>query len=57
MGVGAKGGHPSGYLYRTAMNVFRSRYWRAARTLKRAVGVAPEPDVFEIVDCHYAHAG
>jgi RNA polymerase sigma-70 factor, ECF subfamily len=42
--------NPSGYLYRTAMNVFRSRYRRATRIVKRAVGIAPERDVFEIVE-------
>jgi RNA polymerase sigma factor (sigma-70 family) len=42
--------NPAGYLTRTAMNVFRSRSRRAARALKRAVGIAAEPDVYEAVE-------
>ncbi len=43
--------NPSGYLYRTAMNVFRSDYRRAARALKRLVTISPEPDdVFAPID-------
>ena len=41
---------PAGYLHRTAMNQFRNRYRRAARALKRAVGFAPELDVFKPVE-------
>jgi RNA polymerase sigma-70 factor, ECF subfamily len=32
---------PSGYLYRTAMNVFRKRYRRASLAVRRAVSLAP----------------
>jgi len=46
---------PAGYLHRTAMNLFRSQYRRAARGLKRAIGVAPAQDVFQhIEDRHVA---
>jgi RNA polymerase sigma factor (sigma-70 family) len=37
---------PVGYLYRTAMNRFRSRVRRAARAARRAVGVAEGGDAF-----------
>jgi len=36
---------PTGYLYRTAMNAFRSRYRRAARAARRMVGMRPAPQV------------
>lgn len=42
--------NPTGYLYRTAMNVFRSQYRRAALAVRRSIGVAPERDVFEAVE-------
>lgn len=38
IGIGAD---PTGYLFRTAMNVFRSRYRRAALTLRRGFSLAP----------------
>jgi len=41
---------PAGYLHRTAMNLFRSQYRRAARGLKRAIGREPEQDVFQHVE-------
>lgn len=41
---------PAGYLHRTAMNVFRNQYRRARVAMKRAVGLAPEQDVFEAVE-------
>jgi RNA polymerase sigma factor (sigma-70 family) len=41
---------PAGYLHRTAMNLFRNQYRRAARALKRTVGLAPGPDVFQPVE-------
>jgi RNA polymerase sigma-70 factor (ECF subfamily) len=41
---------PAGYLHRAAMNLFRSQYRRAARGLRRAVGLGPQRDVFEEVD-------
>jgi RNA polymerase sigma factor (sigma-70 family) len=44
-------GNPAGYLYRTAMNQFRSDYRRAARALKRVVTLHAEADdVFAPVD-------
>jgi RNA polymerase sigma factor (sigma-70 family) len=44
--------NPSGYLYRTALNRFRNEYRRTTMALRRAVGLAPAPDVFEAVDDH-----
>ncbi|MEX2457708.1 MAG: RNA polymerase sigma factor [Actinomycetota bacterium] len=41
---------PTGYLYRTAMNRFRSRYRRASRAARRAVGLAEGRDEFALVD-------
>jgi RNA polymerase sigma-70 factor, ECF subfamily len=41
---------PVGYLYRTAMNVFRSRYRRARVALRRAVRPAPEADELAAVE-------
>src|SRR3990170_5364286 len=37
---------PTGYLYRTAMNAFRSRLRRAARVARRAVGMAEAKDEY-----------
>ena len=41
---------PGGYLYRTAMNVFRSRYRRAMMAARRTVGAAPSNDEIAAVD-------
>jgi RNA polymerase sigma factor (sigma-70 family) len=41
---------PAGYLHRTAMNLFRSQYRRAARGLKHAIGREAEPDVFQHIE-------
>lgn len=41
---------PTGYLYRTAMNVFRKRTRRAALALRRAVFLAPDPTPFAEID-------
>ena len=41
---------PTGYLYRTAMNRFRSRIRRAARAARRVVGMAEERDPFADVE-------
>jgi RNA polymerase sigma-70 factor (ECF subfamily) len=41
---------PAGYLHRTAMNVFRNQYRRARVAMKRAVGLAPEQDLFQAVE-------
>src|SRR5215510_11978255 len=41
---------PTGYLYRTAMNRFRSRLRRASRAAKRAVGAREGVDAFGAVD-------
>ena len=45
---------PRGYLYRTAMNVFRSRYRRAMLALKRSTGAAPNDDLFAEVEARDA---
>src|SRR5215468_11067613 len=37
---------PVGYLYRTAMNLFRKRYRRAMLAVRRSVGLAPTNDDF-----------
>jgi RNA polymerase sigma factor (sigma-70 family) len=45
---------PVGYLYRTAMNVFRKRLRRAAVALRRAVGRSEgQQDVFAAVDARH----
>ena len=41
---------PLGYLYRTAMNLFRKRYRRAMLTVRRTVGLAPSIDDFSDAD-------
>ena len=41
---------PSAYLFRTAMNVFRNRYRRAALGLRRTVSLAPNEDAFSTVE-------
>jgi RNA polymerase sigma-70 factor, ECF subfamily len=41
---------PTGYLYRTAMNRFRSRLRRASRAAKRAVGAREGGDAFAEAD-------
>jgi len=41
---------PVGYLFRVSMNVFRTRRRRLALALRRAIGAAPDPDVFRAVD-------
>jgi len=43
-------GDPKAYLYRTAMNAFRSRYRSAVRRMKRAVAMAPPDDAFAPVE-------
>ncbi|HUL84304.1 MAG TPA: sigma-70 family RNA polymerase sigma factor [Actinomycetota bacterium] len=43
---------PAGYLYRTAMNVFRSRYRRAKLAMRKAVGLTEQDDAFASVDSH-----
>jgi RNA polymerase sigma-70 factor, ECF subfamily len=42
--------NPTGYLHRTAMNLFRSRYRRALLAARRGIGIAPEEDAYEAVD-------
>ena len=39
-----------GYLYRTAMNVFRRRYQRSLLAVKRVVGAGPGEDEFARAD-------
>src|SRR5262245_3902422 len=41
---------PVGYLYRTAMNLFRKRYRRASLAIRRSVGLAPSHDDFSDAD-------
>jgi RNA polymerase sigma-70 factor (ECF subfamily) len=41
---------PQAYLFRTAMNVFRNRYRRAALALRRTVSLAPTEDAFATVE-------
>jgi RNA polymerase sigma-70 factor (ECF subfamily) len=41
---------PVGYLYRTAMNLFRNRYRRAMLGIRRSVGLAPSRDDFAEAD-------
>lgn len=43
--------NPTGYLYRTAMNTFRTRYRRGLTALRRLVSLAPrERDLFQDVE-------
>jgi RNA polymerase sigma factor (sigma-70 family) len=41
---------PTGYLHRTAMNLFRNQVRRARVAVQRAVGLGPEQDVFKGVE-------
>jgi hypothetical protein len=41
---------PVGYLHRTAMNLFRKRYRRAALVIRRSIGLAPSRDDFADAD-------
>ena len=41
---------PSAYLFRTAMNVFRNRYRRAALALRKTISVAPTEDALATVE-------
>jgi RNA polymerase sigma-70 factor (ECF subfamily) len=41
---------PTGYLFRTAMNVFRNRYRRAALALRKTTNLAPSEDAFATVE-------
>jgi RNA polymerase sigma-70 factor (ECF subfamily) len=41
---------PSAYLFRTAMNVFRNRYRRAALAMRRTVNLAPTEDALRTVE-------
>jgi RNA polymerase sigma-70 factor, ECF subfamily len=41
---------PTGFLYRTAMNEFRSRYRSSVRAMKRAVTFTRPDDAFEAVE-------
>ncbi|HEY3208557.1 MAG TPA: sigma-70 family RNA polymerase sigma factor [Actinomycetota bacterium] len=42
--------NPTGYLYRTAMNLFRKRRRRAALALRKVVGLANSADAFAAAD-------
>jgi RNA polymerase sigma-70 factor (ECF subfamily) len=41
---------PVGYLHRTAINVYRDRSRRLLLTMKRAVGMAPQPNEYAAVE-------
>ena len=41
---------PSGYLFRTAMNVFRNRYRRAALAVRRTINLVPSEDALATVE-------
>jgi RNA polymerase sigma-70 factor (ECF subfamily) len=41
---------PVGYLYRTAMNVFRKRLRRAKLAVRKAVGRADAADAYDVID-------
>ena len=41
---------PSSYLFRTAMNVFRNRYRRAALGIRRTFSLTPSEDAFATVE-------
>ncbi len=42
--------NPVGYLHRTAMNLFRSRYRRALLAARRGIGIATEEDAYTAID-------
>ena len=42
--------NPTGYLHRTAMNLFRSRYRRAVLAARRTIGAPAPRDDYELVD-------
>jgi RNA polymerase sigma-70 factor (ECF subfamily) len=42
--------NPTGYLHRTAMNLFRSRYRRALLAARRGIGNAAAKDAYEAID-------
>jgi RNA polymerase sigma factor (sigma-70 family) len=48
--------NPGGYLYRTAMNVFRRRRRRAALAMRRAVGLVHAEDAFAAADARHVVA-
>jgi RNA polymerase sigma-70 factor (ECF subfamily) len=41
---------PSAYLFRTAMNLFRNRYRRAALGVRKTLSIATSEDAFDTVD-------
>ena len=41
---------PTAYLFRTAMNVFRNRYRRAALGVRKTLSLAPSEDAFSTVE-------
>jgi len=41
---------PVGYLYRTAMNLFRRRWRRASLMLRRTVGLTPQEDEISLIE-------
>jgi RNA polymerase sigma-70 factor (ECF subfamily) len=47
---------PTGYLYRTAFNLFRKRTRRAALVIRRSLGLAPDVDEFAEADARHVVA-
>jgi RNA polymerase sigma-70 factor (ECF subfamily) len=45
---------PTGYLYRTSMNVFRKRHRRAKLAMKRTIGLTPRDDELDEVEAREA---
>ena len=41
---------PVGYLYRTAMNLFRKRWRKASFVLRRTVGLSPQDDEIAVIE-------
>ena len=50
MGSGRLPRGPTGYLYRTALNLFRMRRRRAAIAMRQAIGRLPASDAFDAVE-------
>ena len=50
MGSGAAVEDPTGYLFRTALNVYRKRFRRALIAVRRAAAVAPTDDFVERIE-------
>jgi RNA polymerase sigma-70 factor (ECF subfamily) len=44
--------NPTGYLHRTAMNQFRSRYRRSVLAARRGIARIPQDDAYQAIDEH-----